>query len=67
MVNARADFANSPVFGRLVGTIVQPVDAIPISPDYAEERTAPVACMSIMKSFESRLVFARHAGNGFLK
>jgi hypothetical protein len=59
MVNARSDFANSPVSGRLVGTIVQVVDAIAVSPNYAKERTAPVACMRIMKSPEISLAFAR--------
>ncbi len=67
MVNARSDFANSPISSRLVGAIVQPADAIPISPNYAKERSAPVACMSIVKSSEISLVFARHAASSFLE
>ena len=67
MVNARSDFANSPVYGRLVGTIVQLVDAIAVSPNYAKERTTPVACMRIMKSSEISLALGRQAVNGFLE
>lgn len=67
MVNARSDFANSPVYGRLVGTIIQLVDAIAVSPNYAKERTTPVACMCIMKSSEISLALGRQAVNGFLE
>src|SRR5258705_73188 len=67
MVNARSNFANSPITGGLVGTIVQVADAIGITPNYAKERTAPVACMRIMKSSESSLISPRQAFNNFLK